>query len=97
MAVGSHTSEKQAATDICAGDDAITRDQRRHREAPASINIMDKFGGRHDLCVSPKGPTAVIKIKLWHDIREIDIGLPIGIDRTNITPIGVAFAAGANA
>ena len=36
-------------------------------------------------------PILVVKIKLWHGVGQIHVGLPIGIHGSDISPIGTRF------
>ncbi len=51
---------------------------------------MNEFRGRHDFAVRPDRPIPVVQIERGDEIREVDIGLPIRVDRPGIAPIGFA-------
>ena len=48
---------------------------------------MHKLGRGGDDLVGPDRPIAVVHIKLWHHIGEIEIGIEIGIERADIAPV----------
>ncbi|PAV92443.1 hypothetical protein WR25_20465 [Diploscapter pachys] len=80
-----------------ARHDAIARNQARHRRPAPALFVMDELGGWGDLRIGPDGPFVVVDVELRDDIGEVDIGLPIGVDRADVAPIGGGLLAGAHA
>src|ERR1700687_2070768 len=92
-----HASEEQGATQRRAGYDASPGDKRSHRLSAPALVIVDKFGGRRDFSIGPDRPCAVVEIKLRQDIGEIDVGGPVGIDGSDVSPVGTRIIAGPDA
>ena len=81
--------EQQRTVDAGAGDDAAAGDERGDGHAAPPVLVMHELRRRRHLAIGPDRPFLVIEVEVGHDIGEIDIGLPIGIDRADIAPIGV--------
>src|SRR6266850_2408984 len=92
-----HASEEQRATQRRAGYDASSGDKRSHRLSAPALVIVDKFGGRRDFSIGPDRPCAIVKIKLRQDISEIDVGGPVGVDGSHVSPVGARIIAGPDA
>src|SRR6202012_2361319 len=58
---------------------------------------MDEFRRWRYLSVSPDRPLPIVKIELRQDVSEIDIGRPIGVDRSDIAPVGALIITRAHA
>jgi hypothetical protein len=51
---------------------------------------VDELGRRRDLAIGPDRPVAVVEVEIRDDAGQVDIGLPIGVDRADIAPVGDA-------
>ncbi len=54
---------------------------------------MDEFRRRRDLAIGPDRPAAIVEVEVGNDVGQVDIGGPIGVDRSDIAPIGLGFLA----
>ncbi len=90
LRVGMHAraGRQQRPLERAARDDAIARDQRVDGRAAPPLEIMHELGRRGDLGKGPDRPVAIVEIELRHDVGEVDIGLPIGIDGAHVAPVG---------
>src|ERR1700686_3701014 len=50
---------------------------------------MNKLGWGSDFPVGPDGPVRIIKIERRDQVSELDVGLPKGIDRPDVAPVGL--------
>ncbi len=89
VAVGMNmdAGEQQGTTDRGAGNDAASGNQRGDRLAAPLLLVVNELGGRRDFGMGPDRPGSVVKIELGQDIGEVDIGRPIGIQRSHVPPI----------
>ena len=51
-----------------------------------STSWTNLAGGR-DLAVGPDRPGAIVEVELGDDVGQVDVGLPIGVDRPDVAPI----------
>ena len=54
---------------------------------------MHEFRRRLQFGVGPDRPVAIVEIEFGFDVSQVDVGLPIGVDRTDVAPIGLALGA----
>ena len=50
---------------------------------------MNKLGWGSDFPVGPDGPVCIIKIQRRDQVSKLDVGLPEGIDRPDVAPVGL--------
>ncbi len=92
-----HAGEQQRFAQRRAGDDTAARYQRGGGQTAAADLVVHEFRRWRDLAKSPDRPVAVVQIELRHDIGQVDIGGPIGIDRADVAPIGGRLGVRADA
>jgi hypothetical protein len=90
LRVGVHARPRrqQRPLERTTRDDAVARDERVHRGAATAFEIVHELRGRRDLGIGPDRPVAIVEIELRVDVGEVDIGLPVGVDRAHVAPIG---------
>ena len=50
--------------------------------------VVHELGRRRDLRKGPDRPVAIVEVELRHHVGQVDIGLPIGVERADVAPIG---------
>ena len=66
-------------------------------DAAAALEIVDELGRRGELDIGPDRPALVVEIERRDDVGEVDVGLPVGVDRADVAPVGFLLGAGAHA
>ena len=67
--------------------------QRRDREAAAAVDVMDEFRRRRDLPIGPDRPAAIVEVEIGNDVGQVDVGGPIGVDGSDVAPVGLGLLA----
>ena len=80
--------KEQAAIERRARDDAAARHHRGHGLPTAALLVVDELGGGRQLGIGPDRPFGVPEVQLGGEIRQVDIGLPEGVDGAHILPVG---------
>ena len=57
--------------------------------APAVL-VVHELRRRRDLAVGPDRPVAVVEVERRHDVGQVDVRLPVGVDRADVAPVGLA-------
>ena len=81
--------EQQGTAHAAAGDDATAGDHGIDRHAAPVVVVEYELGGGILLLIGPDGPYLVIEIELRVDADEFHIGLPKGIHRAHVAPVGL--------
>ena len=92
-----HAGEQQRLAQERAGDDAAAGYQRGNRLAAPADLLMHEFGRRGDLGIGPDRPVAVIQVERGDDRGQVDIRLPVRVQRADIAPVGLTLGAGGDA
>ena len=58
---------------------------------------MQELGRRQLRLVGPDRPVGVVQVEQWLGGREVDIGVPVGVDRSHVAPVGCDTRRTANA
>ena len=69
---------------MSAADNVAARNQRIHRHPAPAIVIKQKLRGCKLLLMRPDGPDPVIHVQRRSRVRELDVRLPIRIDRSDV-------------
>ncbi len=83
-----NAGEQQRMAQRRAGDDAAAGDERRDPDAAPAVHVVDELGRRRDLRIGPDRPVAVVEIELRDDVGQVDVRLPIGVERADVAPVG---------
>ena len=89
--MGAAPRKEQRIAHLGPRNDAIPRDKRGDRHATPPVFVMHEFGGGDDLGIGPDRPFVVVKVQFGNEIGQVDIGLPEGIDGTDVAPVGFGF------
>ncbi len=63
-------------------------DHRVDRHAAPVVVVEHEFRRWQLLLVGPDRPVAVVQVELRHDVRELHVGFPVGVDRADVAPVG---------
>ena len=91
------TGEQQRLVDPRTGNDAAARNQGTRRRAASRVFVVDEFGRRRDLAISPDRPFTVIQIERRDEIRQVDVGFPERVDGAGVAPVGLGLRPAADA
>ena len=69
-----------------AGHNAAAANQRINCGASPAGIVEDKFGGGDLFLARPDGPIVIVEIEFGGHTRQLHIGLPVGIDGTDVAP-----------
>ena len=89
--MGAAAGEQQRIAHLGPRDDAIPRNERGNRHAAPPVFVMHEFGGGDDLGIGPDRPFVVVEVQFRHEIGQVDIGLPEGIDGADVAPVRLGF------
>ena len=85
-----HIGEQHRAVHA-ARHNAAARHHGLDRHAATVIGVMDKLGGWELGLVGPNGPLGVVQVELGLGGCQVDIGIPVRVNRADIAPVGFVF------
>ena len=66
-------------------------------EAAPAVDVMHELRRRRDLAIGPDRPAAIVEVEIGNDVGQVDVGVPIGVDRADVAPVGLGLLARAHA
>src|SRR4249920_1743573 len=89
--------KEERLPDRCSGNDASVRHQGGDSLAPPAFLIMHEFGRWQGLGKGPYRPVSVVQVELRGYVGEIEVGGPIGVERSHVAPVARSLSIGAHA